>query len=293
MTNEFRYSIIIMLFAALFSANSLFASSEPNERDIQSDKEKMQMLREVYKEVQQAEMELYRLSKEAEANEPLLRPTIEALKAIRDFYDHDANMTTNSQRFQKYLDSSDDRKYAYRLYDECKGVFSHNKFFDLLKDPNQERLVRKPLLYICRRLPKETLQESLPGFDPNDPNDERVWQKLKLTNFRETPDEHLQRMRKYYIEDKGVPEWLPDYAGNMGFADQLINMYESGIFLLTPVYVRDAEKKLKEVYHIMERIYPAWYRIRHLLADENNPDSREVILEIQEHMQIWPSVYRQ
>ncbi len=290
MTNEFRYSIIIMLFAALFSAHSLFASSEPNERDIQSDKEKMQKLREVYKEVQQAEMELYRLSKEAEANEPLLRPTIEALKAIRDFYDHDANMTKNSRRFQQYLDSSEDRKYAYRMYDECKGVFSHNKFFDLLKDPNQERLVKKPLTQIYRKaLPKDPNM----GFDTNDPNDENFWQSVKKVLFKQMPEEYLQQMRDYYVKDKGVPEWLPDYAGNMAFADQLINTYESGIFLLTPVYVRDAEKKLDGLYVKMSRIYPAWYRIRHLLADENNPDRQEVILEIQEHMQIWPSVYRQ
>lgn len=220
----------------------------------------------------------------------MLRPTIEALKAIRDFYDHDANMTTNSQRFQKYLDSSDDRKYAYRLYDECKGVFSHNKFFDLLKDPNQERLVKKPLTQIYRKaLPKDPNM----GFDTNDPNDENFWQSVKKVLFKQMPEEYLQQMRDYYVKDKGVPEWLPDYAGNMAFADQLINTYESGIFLLTPVYVRDAEKKLDGLYVKMSRIYPAWYRIRHLLADENNPDRQEVILEIQEHMQIWPSVYRQ
>ncbi|GAH60510.1 unnamed protein product, partial [marine sediment metagenome] len=147
-----------------------------------------------------------------------------------------------------------------------------------------------PLYY--RRLSKETLQESLPGFDPNDPNDERVWQKLKQMHFKRTPDEYLQRAREYYVKEKGVPEWLPDYAGNMAFADQMINTYETGILLLTPQDVRDAEKRVKEVYHKMGTIYPRWNKMRHLLAGENNPDNEAVIRAVQEHMQIWPTVHR-
>jgi len=271
-----------------FSFISICRGSEPNEQDIQLAAEKMQRLREVYKEVQQAEVELQRLTEEAEREEPLLRPTVEALKDMRDFYE---NEIKDGQRFQEYLNNSKDRKAAYRLYSDCKGAFSHNKTIQFLSDPNQERLVIKPLLYIYRRLSKETLQESLPGFDPNDPNDERVWQKLKQMHFKRTPEEYLQQRREYYIKEKGVPEWLPDYAGDMAFADQMINTYETGILLLTPQDVRDAEKQVKEVYRKMGRIYPSWNKMRHLLAGENNPDNEAVIRAVQEHMQLWPTVY--
>ena len=289
---RFRYLVTISLFVVVCSGSGLYAAVEPNEQDIRLAKEKMQRLREVYKEVQQAEAKLQQVTEEAEREEPLLRPTVEALKAMRDFYENDDDLTKNSQRFQKYLENSKDRKAAYRLYSECKAAFVDNKFIQLLSDPNQERLIKKPLLYIYRRLSKETLQESLPGFDPNDPNDERVWQKLKQMYFKQTPEEHLQRMRKYYIEEKGVPEWLPDYAGNMAFADQMINTYETGICLLTPQDVRDAEKKLDDLYIKIGKIYHRWSKMRHLLAGENSPDNETVIREVQEHMQIWPTVYR-
>ena len=112
--------------------------------------------------MQQAEAELLQLAEKAEREEPLLRPTVEALKTMRDFHE---DFTKYNQRFQEYLNNSKDRKEAYWLYENCKIVFSQNKFFELISDPNQERLVKKPLLHIYRRLPKETLRDALPGFD--------------------------------------------------------------------------------------------------------------------------------
>lgn len=277
---------ICILLTACFGLDSCSATG-PNEQDIQLAKEKMQRLREVYKEVQQAEVELQRLTEEAEREEPLLRPTVEALKKMKAFL-----QAQDHQRFQKYLNNSKDRKAAYRLYSDCKGAFVNNKTIQFLSDPNQERLVIKPLLFIYRRLSKETLQESLPGFDPNDPNDERVWQKLKQMYFKRTPDEYLQRARKYYIEEKGVPEWLPDYAGDVAFAGQMITAYETGILLLTPQDVCDAEKRVDNLYIKIGKIYPSWNKMRHLLAGENNPDNEAVIRAVQEHMQLWPTVYR-
>ncbi|GAH80694.1 unnamed protein product, partial [marine sediment metagenome] len=87
----------VCLFVLICSGSSLYATVEPNEQDIQLAKEKMQRLREVYKEVQQAEVELQRLTEEAEREEPLLRPTVEALKDMRDFYE---NEIKDGQRFQ-------------------------------------------------------------------------------------------------------------------------------------------------------------------------------------------------
>jgi len=285
--------IAACLFALVCFGSSLYATVEPNEQNIQLAKEKMQRLREVYREVQQAEVELQQLVEEAEREEPLLRPTVEALKAMRDFYE---NEIKDGQRFQEYLNNSKDRKEAYRLYEHCKVIFSQNKSFELLNDPNQERLVKKPVIYYFRnKAPQElitSITSVIPQFDPNDPNDERLWQNIKQMYFKQAPEEYLQRKREYYVKEKGVPEWLPDYAGNMAFADGIINWYEGGIYLLTPQDVRDAEKRVDNLYIKMGKIYPSWKKMRHLLAGENNPDNEAVIQAVQEHMHIWPSVHR-
>ncbi|HIJ67692.1 MAG TPA: hypothetical protein HPP51_05340, partial [Planctomycetes bacterium] len=104
---------LLVYFGSNLNAN---AANEPNEEEILLAQEKMQQLREVYKEVQQAEVELQRLTEEAEREEPLLRPTVEALKKMKAFLQE----AGNPQRFQQYLNNSKDRKAAYRLYEHCK-----------------------------------------------------------------------------------------------------------------------------------------------------------------------------
>ncbi len=290
MKHENNVLMITCLFAFVCFGSSLYGAAEPNEQEMQLAKEKMQRLREVYKEVQQAEAELQQLIEEVERKEPLMRPTKDALKAIEGFYEND--LAQDHQRFQQYLKKSKDRKdrkAAYRLYEHCKVIFSQNKSFELLNDPNQERLVKKPLIHIYRKvLPKDPLT----GFDPNEPNDEKLWQNIKRIYFKQAPEEYLQQRREYYIKEKGVPEWLPDYAGNMAFADGMINTYETGILLLTPEDVRDAEKRVKNLYIKISKIYPSWNKMRHLLVGENNPDNELVIRAVREHMQISPTVRR-
>lgn len=74
MKHKHNVLLTICLFVLICSCSMLYAATEPNEQDIQLAKEKMQQLREVYKEVQQAEVELLQLVEEAEREEPLLRP---------------------------------------------------------------------------------------------------------------------------------------------------------------------------------------------------------------------------
>jgi hypothetical protein len=273
-------------FALVCFGSSLYAAIEPNVQDIQLSKEKMNQLREVYKEVQQAEAELQQLIEEAERKEPLLRPTKEALKKMRDFLE-----AQDHQRFQGYLNNAKDCNEAYRLYEHCKAIFSQNKTVKLLGDPNQEKLVKKPMIYYFRnKAPKElitSITSIIPQFEPNEPNDERLWQNIKEIYFKKMPDEYLQRERKYYIEKRGVPEWLPDYAANMAFADGMINCYEGGIYLLTPQEVCDTEKRVDKLYSKIGRIYAGWSKMRHLLATENNPDNEAVICAVQEHMRLF------
>jgi hypothetical protein len=247
--------------------SGLCGAAEPNEQDIQLAKEKMDQLREVYKQVQQAEAELQRLIEEAERKEPLLRPTKDALKRIEDFYEHD--LAKGHERFGKLVSDSNDPNAIYRLYEECMVVFSQNKSVELLSDPNQERLLKKPMIHYFRTVvAKDSFTAFVPQFDPNDPNDEKLWQNIKQMHSKRAPEEYLRRKREYYIEEKGVPEWLPDYAGSMAFANGMINSYKGGIHLLTPQEVRDAEERVNKLYHKMSKIYYRWGSIRHLLTSQ-------------------------
>ena len=285
---------VLICFGSSLNAN---AAAEPNGQDMLLAQEKMQQLREVYKEVQQAEVELQRLTEEAEREEPLLRPTVEALKKMKAFLQE----AKNPQRFQEYLNSSKDRKAAYRLYEHCKGIFMARKIADVLSDPNQAELLKKPKIAFFRGYARDQsarlrfmkrLSEnpSFTVFDVNDPNEERLWQNIKRFTFELA--EYNEAEKQKLIEKKGVPEWLPDYASNMAFADSMINTYETGIFLLTPQDVQEAEKQVKKVYRKMGKIYPSWKQMRHLLAGENSPDNEAVLRAVQEHMQIWPTVHR-
>ncbi len=276
------------ILAILFVCGGVVAcgAGEPNEQDIQLASEKMQQLRQVYKEVQQAEADLVRITKVAEQKEPLLCPTKEALKEMKAFLE-----SQDHQRFQKYLNNSKDRKAAYWLYENCKTVFGQNKSAELLNDPNQERLIREPMIYYFRHQSPTSL-DLPPSFDTNDPNSERLWENIKQVYFRRAPEEYLQQKREYYVKEKGVPEWLPDYAGNMAFADGMINMYEGGMCLLTPQELQDAEKRLLGLYHKMSLIYSGWSQMRHLLADQYTEEEEAVIRAAQEHMHLWPTVHR-
>jgi hypothetical protein len=286
MKHKNKALIAVCLFALVCLGSSLCGAVEPSEQDMQLAEEKMLRLREVYKQVQQAELELQRLSEEAEREEPLLRPTVEALKKMNAFLE-----AQDHRRFQAYLDNSKDRKAAYRLYEHCKVIFSRSKYFELLNDPNEERLVKKPLIHLYQKELPEELRETLDPNDPNDPNEERVWQSIKQLYFQQPSEEYLQQRRDYYIKEKGVPEWLPDYGGDMAFADGMISTYEAGLFLLTPQNVRDAEKRVNNLYGEIGKIYFRWSKMRHLLVGENNPDNEAVIHAVQEHMQLWPTVF--
>jgi len=247
----------------------------------------MDQLREVYQQVQQAEAHLQQLTEEAERKEPLLRPTKDALKAVRDYSEY--GLAKEHGRFSKYISDSNDPKAIYRLYTNAKAIFSRNKIVDAINDPNQEKLLWKSMTYYVRSMSSKL--EHL-NFDPNDPNDERLWQNIKHKYFKRAPDEYLQGVREYYVKEKGLPEWLPDYAGNVGFADTMMETYRGAVFLLTPQEVRDAKDQRNKLYRKISKIYPSWNKLRHLLAGENNPDNEAVIRAVQEHMQLWPTMHR-
>ncbi len=269
-----------------------YGAVEPNEQDIQLAKEKMQQLREVYKEVQQAEADLVKITKEAEQKEPLLREMAEALKKIDEFKEH--GLAKEQARYREYLKSSEDPNETIGLFLDCRVAFGAKEWAEALRDPNQEKLLKIPLIRQYRypemveKLKRQlSSHSSFTFFDPNDPNDDRLWQNIKRFNFELA--EHNKAERQNLIEQKGVPEWLADYAGKRQFAVGAFTMYSGGVYLLTPQKVRDAEKRVDDLYVKIGKIYPAWRRMRHLLTDANSPDNEAVIRAVQEHMRLFPT----
>lgn len=276
-----RWIRMIASLSVLACASS--ASLSAGEREMRLTQEQVQHLREVYRQVQQAETKLSRLIEQAERQELLLRPTKEALKRMKAFL-----AAQDHQRLEEYLD----RTASYRLYEDCKAVFSQSKSWEILNDPNQERLIRGPMVHYFRhKAPPEVRASAGLELDPNDPNytDDMLWQDIKHVHSRRIPEAYFQQQREYFIKERGAPAWLPDYAANVAFADGMIGWYEAGLLLLTGREIRDTEAELTRLYAEMSAIHPRWNRIRSLLADPDSPDNQQVIDAVQEHLRLSPT----
>ncbi len=271
-------TVACFLFALVYAC-PVRGASEPNSNPTELTEEKMVRLRQVYREVQQAETELVRLIEQSEQQEPLLRPTKDALIKMNDYGE-----SLDHKRFAEYLSGSSDKEKTKWLYVDCKAVFSRDKIAALLEDPNQAKLLKKPYIYGFRKMAATMTADGFDAFDPNDPNDERLWQNTRGIYFKRMTDEQVQQRRQHYIETMHVPEWLPEYAGNVAFAHGMSNMYEVGIYLLTPKEVRDAEKRVDDLYMKISWIYYKWGQMRDILGTENNPNNDAVIAKVQEHM---------
>ncbi len=266
---------------------------EPNEQDIQLAGEKMQQLREVYKEVQQAEAHLVRITKEAEQKEPLLREMAKAVKKINQFKEH--GLAKERTRYKNYLKNSTEPNRVREWFDDCRVPFAAKEWADALSDANQERLLKIPLIRQYRypemveKLKRDLSKHpSFTFFDPNDPNDDRLWQNIKRFNFELA--EHNHAKRRQLLDQEGVPEWLADYAGKYSFAQSAFETYTGGLALLTPMEVQESEKRLLSLYHKMSTIYPGWSQMRHLLAEKYTEEDKAVARAAREHIHLWPTV---
>jgi hypothetical protein len=282
------------LLAVFCFISTLYGQTEPNEQDIQLDKEKMEQLRAGYKEFLEAAKHLHDVVEQANLEVPLLGETEKAFKDNEEF--RHRGLAKEQQRYWQYLKDSKDPNEIKRIFYRLRNRFGARELAKAIEDPNQEMVLKLPMVAVFRVLmskpdQKNDFVESLKAspltfFDVNEPNDDVLWENYKNMHIERAG--LLEAERQKIIEETGVPEWLANYAGREDFAQGAFELYESGLVLLTPEEVRQAEIFLLNTEHNLDKIYPEWFNMRHLLTDQANPQDEAIVQEAIEHLRTWP-----
>ncbi len=286
--------IYIAFCVALFGNCSFAAEAVQNADEVQLAKEKIQQLREGYKDYLDAAKNLHEAVEQAKRDIPLLEPTAKAFRDNEEFRHH--TLMEERVRYWQYLKNSADPNETKQIFWECRSLFGATEWADALEDPNQEKVLKSPMLCIFRvRMSKPDQQKHfvesfeafpLTFFDVNEPNDNVLWQNLKNMYLERAKLWEAEQQER--IEEMGVPEWLANYAGREDFSQGAFEAYETGLVLLTPENVRQAEIRLIKAGHNLSDIYPGWFSMHHLLDDQKSPENKALVEQSQEHLQIWP-----
>jgi len=273
---------ICILVTACFGLDSCSAT-EPNEQDIQLAKENMQQLKQAYKEYEEAIAYFLKVNEEAIQKQPDLA-AVEVGRLRMDAMERTG--WPSKEKHSKFLRSSEDPNEVHKMVVRCSSSFGMKAMVELLRDPNWAWELRPALLLAYRLewdpngpmsregLSKNTFMENLKEkgytvFDPTDPNDERLWKNIKRYEFEMA--EHLEPVRRRFLEEEGVPKWLADYAGLYTLINGTFTLHTYCLRLYTPEKVVDAAKRVRELLHKMRRIYPGWSNIQHLLTNNITP----------------------
>ncbi len=286
--------IKVSLLAVFCFVSALYGQTEPNEQDIQLDEEKMIQLRTKYKEFLEAAKHLHDVVEKAKLEVPLLGEMEKAFKKNEEF--RHRGLAKEDQRYWQYLKDSNDPNEIKRTFYTLRNRFGARELAKAIEDPNQERVLKLPMITVFRILmskpdQKKAFVKSLKAspltfFDVNEPNDDVLWENYKNMHIERA--RLLEAERREIIEEMGVSEWLADYAGREDFAQGAFELYETGLILLTPEYVRQAQIKLKKAMRNLNDIYPGWFSMHHLLDDQKSPEDGALAEEAWEHLRIWP-----
>jgi hypothetical protein len=284
----------ICLFVLVCLGSVLYAAVEPNEQNIQLAKEKMQQLKDEYKEFLKAARHLNEVVERAKVETPLLAETERAFKDNEEF--RHRSLAKESERYNQYLKDSKDPNETKKIFLSCRIAFGAGELAKVLQDPDQEKVLKLPMLTYFRTLMSSepyqksnfvrSLKESpLTFFDVNEPNDDLLWRNLKRMYIERA--EAYKAKRQELIEE-GVPEWLAEYAGKMDFAQAAFEAYEYSLILQTPEQVRQAETNLLKAKRRLDKIYPEWFKMHRLLVEQPNPQDETIVQQAEEHLRTWP-----
>jgi hypothetical protein len=288
-------STAVCLFTLVCFGSKSCGAAEPNERDMQLAKEKVEQLKDGYKECLEAAHHLHEVVEQAKQEVPLLGAMEKAFKNNEEF--RHRGLAKEWERYHQYLKNSEDPNETKKIFSSCRDAFGARELAKAIEDPNQERVLKLPMLTYFRTLMStEPYQKSnfvkslkaspLTFFDVNEPNDDLLWQNLKRMHLERA--EGYKTRQQELIEREGVPEWLADYAGKMNFAQSAFEMYEYGLMLLMPEEVRLAEVRLLKTKRNLDKIYPRWFKMHHLLAARPGPEDEAIVQQADEHLRTWP-----
>jgi len=277
MKHKNKILMTVCFFVLVCFGSNACAGAEPNEQEIQLAAEKMQQLKQAYKEYEEAIAYFLKVNEEAIQKQPALAGVETGL--LRNDAMERRSLPGESE-YRKYRRTSEDPNEVRRMFTRCRTPFGAKAMADALRDPNWAEELKPALLLKYRwwgpRGPglKERFKENLKEkgytvFDPTDPNDERLWKNIKRYEFEMA--EHLEPVRRRFLEEEGVPKWLADYAGLYTLLNGTFTLHTYCLRLYTPEKVVDAAKRVRELLHKMRRIYPGWSNIQHLLTNNITP----------------------
>lgn len=290
-----KTSIFYICSVLLFIGWVFGTENTPDANEVRLDTETLQKLRKGYLDYSATAKNLNEAVERARQEIPLLEATERAFKKNEEF--RHGPLMDERQRYWEYLGNS---TWPHKVKDDflkCRIAFGPVEWAKAFSDPNQECVLKMPLLMVFRGQMSEPDQRKdfiesfermdipLPMFDVNKPNDTMLWQNLKTFQCQRAA--YLETQRKQLIEEKGVPQWLANYAGKEDFAQGAFVAYENGLLLLTPEYLGQALIKMEKSERHLGRISPGLEQM-HRLLDEKYPENKVLIEEAREHLRTWP-----
>jgi len=290
-----KTSIFYICSVLLFIGWVFGTENTPSANEVRFDTETLQKLRKGYLDYLATAKNLHEAVERARQEIPLLEATERAFKNNEEF--RHGPLMDERQRYWEYLGNSTWPHEIKDTFLKCRIAFGPVEWAKAFEDPNQESVLKMPLLMVFRVQMSQPDQRKdfvesfermdipLPIFDVTEPNDNILWQNLKKLHCQRTA--YLETQRKQLIKEKGVPQWLANYAGKEDFAQGAFEAYENGLLMLTPEYLGQALIKMEKSVRHLSHIYPRWEQMHHLL-DEKYPENKALIEEAREHLQTWP-----
>jgi len=294
---------ICILVTACFGLDSCSAT-EPNEQDILLAKERMEQLRQAYKEYEEAIAHFLKVNADAIREQPDLA-AVEVGRLRMDAMERTGWLS--KEKHGKFLRSSEDPNEVHKMVVRCSSSFGMKAMVELLGDPNWAWELRPALLLAYRLewdpngpmsregLSKNTFMDNLKEkgytvFDPTDPNDERLWENIKRHALEKAEHYDYERQRLLQkLRELNYPECVAEYAGMATLVDGLIYGYNVWLYFNTPENLVQAAKGLEKALDRMDKTYRRWHTMLNVLADETNPYTTDRLYRIETR---WDRVRR-
>jgi len=279
MKHKNKILMTVCFFVLVCFGSNACAGAEPNEQEIQLAAEKMQQLKQAYKEYEEAIAYFLKVNEEAIQKQPALAGVETGL--LRNDAMERRSLPGESE-YKKYRRTSEDPNEVRRMFTRCRWAFGPKAKADALLDPNWAEELKAIELLGYRSWwgphgpgSKERFKENLKEkgytvFEPDDPNDERLWKNIK--QYTSQRAERFEKVRRRLVEEEGIPEFVAKYAGVYSLMNRLKGGYRLWLRSYPPdEEVLQAAKRVRELIHKMRRIYPGWSNIQYLLTSNIPP----------------------
>jgi len=248
-------------------------ANESDEQQIGLGVDKMHELKQAYTKLQQSIQHFLEVNRNAEKKHPGLAAVETGLLRMK----HTGSQGfPGKKEYQVFFNASNENK---KIFDSCRGPFIAKFYADAVKDPNWGAELKPLLLFRYRNkagsplgVRKEAFVNELKKngftvFEPNDPNDERLWGNIK--KYAKENSDFYEQQRENFVEEKGVPKIVAEYAGYLTYKNQIANLKDGWLLTNTPKEIIDALREIGKNLEDIMRIDPQWISIEHLLTDKN------------------------